>query len=137
MPSKNRSNLGTTLVNGDYAYASLIFFPYAYASLNFFQYAYAYHMQAYAYDMHMHVIYAYAFDNTIVKPIKQWKHESYGAVNGISYDACILKVSNLNDAQPESCKSVESLGGAACWSPLCLSVINAHAAPGRHCWVAG
>ena len=72
-----------------------------------------------------------------VKPIKQWKHESYGAVNGISYDACILKVPNLNDAQPESCKSVEALGGAACWSPVCLPEMNAHAAPGRHCWVAG
>ena len=51
-----------------YAYASLIFSPYAYAyayaSLIFFPYAYAYHMQAYACDMHMHVICAYAFDNT-------------------------------------------------------------------------
>ena len=37
---------------------------YAYASLIFFPYAYAYHMQAYACDMHMHVICAYAFDNT-------------------------------------------------------------------------
>ena len=51
-----------------YAYASLIFSPYAYAyayaPLIFFPYAYAYHMQAYACDMHMHVICAYAFDNT-------------------------------------------------------------------------
>ena len=42
-------------------------FPYAvaYASLIFSPYAYVYHMQAYACDMHMHVIYAYAFDNTV------------------------------------------------------------------------
>ena len=39
----------------------------------FVPYAYAYHMQAYACDMHMHVICAYAFDNTAhVNGLMDW-----------------------------------------------------------------
>jgi len=70
-----------------------------------------------------------------VTPTQLWKHEKYGAVNGISYDVCLLKVPNLNTAQPDSCKT--AVNGGPCWKPVCLPQMNAHAAPGRHCWVAG
>ena len=70
-----------------------------------------------------------------VTATQKWEHEQYGAVNGISYDVCLLKVPNLNTAQPDSCKTAVNNG--PCWSPVCLPAMNAHAAPGRHCWVAG
>ena len=55
-------------------------------------------------------------------------HPKYKSGNGFDWDICLVKVTNLSNAKPNSC---DGCFGAAC---IPRTMPDLH---GRHCWVAG